>query len=121
MKRAQATLEYAVVIIVVVAALLAMQIYLKRSVQGRLRSEADQIGELYSPGHTTSTFTVSRDSEIVTSITTVENPTAQKTDDDGKTFTYTQLDTTSVVTTKSDTESRKGSETVGGLSDETLF
>ena len=48
-KAGQSTLEYAVVIAVVVAALLAMQIYMKRGAQGKLRQATDDIGEQFSP------------------------------------------------------------------------
>lgn len=51
-RQAQSTLEYALLISVVVGGLLTMQNYLKRSVQGRLRASADEIGEQYSPGLT---------------------------------------------------------------------
>lgn len=43
-RRAQSTLEYAVLLAVVVAAILGIQVYSKRAVQGRLRQTADQIG-----------------------------------------------------------------------------
>ncbi len=36
-KKAQATLEYAVLIIIMVGAVLAMRAYMRRAVQGRLR------------------------------------------------------------------------------------
>lgn len=49
----QSTLEYAVIITVVVAALLAIQIYIKRSVQGKLRESTDQIGEQFFANNTT--------------------------------------------------------------------
>lgn len=45
----QSTLEYAVVIAVVVAAAVAMQIYMKRGVQGKLRAATDDIGGQFSP------------------------------------------------------------------------
>jgi len=50
MKKAQSTLEYALILAVIVGALLTMQNYLKRSVQGKLQATADEIGEQYSPG-----------------------------------------------------------------------
>ena len=53
-KKAQSTLEYAILISVLVAALIAMQTYLKRGVQGKIRESSDQIGESFSPGYTTS-------------------------------------------------------------------
>lgn len=52
-KRAQSTLEYAVIIFVVVAGLLAMQTYIKKAAEGKLRESADEIGEQYAVGNTT--------------------------------------------------------------------
>jgi uncharacterized protein (UPF0333 family) len=51
-KRGQSTLEYAVLIIVIIAALIAIQIYIRRGVQGKLKSSADDIGDQFSPGNT---------------------------------------------------------------------
>ncbi len=56
--KAQSTLEYVILIGVVVAALIAMGIYMKRGAQGQLRQAADQIGEQYSAGLTTSNYLV---------------------------------------------------------------
>jgi hypothetical protein len=53
-RKGQSTLEYAVLIVVIIAALIAMQVYLKRGVQGRMRESTDQIGDQYSPGYTIS-------------------------------------------------------------------
>jgi|SRR3990167_1633207 len=50
--RGQSTLEYAVLIIIVIGALLSIQVYIKRGVQGRLKSATDDIGDQYSPGNT---------------------------------------------------------------------
>ena len=50
--KAQSTLEYALLIAVVIGSLLYMQNYLKRSMQGRLQRIGDQMGEQYSPGRT---------------------------------------------------------------------
>jgi Flp pilus assembly pilin Flp len=50
-KRGQSTLEYAVLIVVIIAALLTIQVYIKRGVQGRLRSATDDIGDQYSDGN----------------------------------------------------------------------
>ena len=86
-KRAQSTLEYAVVIAVVVAGLVAMQVYLKRGVQGRLRQASDDIGEQFSPGNTTGSTTTNStvtSNETVTggpspSTVTVSNQTQNRT------------------------------------------
>ena len=53
-KRGQSTLEYAVLVIIIIAALLSIQVYIKRGVQGRLKSSADDIGDQYSVGNTNS-------------------------------------------------------------------
>lgn len=52
-KRAQTTLEYAVLVVVIVAAVLAIKFYMGRGVEGKLRESVDQIGEQYSAGITT--------------------------------------------------------------------
>ena len=51
-KRAQSSLEYAVLIVVIIGALLSIQNYIKRGVQGRLKSAADDIGDQFSVGNT---------------------------------------------------------------------
>jgi len=55
--RGQGTLEYVILTGFVVAALIAMGIYMKRGFQGRLRESTDQIGGQYSAEHTTSNYT----------------------------------------------------------------
>jgi len=56
-RRGQSTLEYVILIGFVVAALIAMGVYMKRGFQGRLRESTDQIGQQYSPGETLSNYT----------------------------------------------------------------
>lgn len=51
-EKGQSTLEYAILIIIVLAALLSIQVYIKRGIQGRFKSAADDIGEQFSPGNT---------------------------------------------------------------------
>ena len=48
-RQGQSTVEYAVLVAVVVGALIAMQIYMKRGVQDKLRSATDDIGGQFSP------------------------------------------------------------------------
>lgn len=50
-RKAQSTLEYAVLIIIVIGALLSIQQYVKRGLQGRMRQAADDIGDQYSVGN----------------------------------------------------------------------
>lgn len=66
--KGQSTLETAVLIMIVIGALLSIQVYIKRGVQGRLRSAADDIGDQYSAGNTNVRKTVT-----VTSNTTESN------------------------------------------------
>ena len=61
-RRGQSTLEYAVLIVVIIGALLTLQVYIKRGVQGRLRSAADDIGDQYSDGNTNVIKTTNRSS-----------------------------------------------------------
>jgi len=56
-KRAQTTAEYALVIALVVGAVVAMQVYVKRGLQGRVRQVADYTGnDLYTNSGSTFTF-----------------------------------------------------------------
>lgn len=52
--KGQSTLEYAILVIIIIGALLTIQTYIKRGVQGRLKSATDDIGDQYSPGNTNS-------------------------------------------------------------------
>ncbi len=68
--KAQSILEYAMVIVCIAGALLAMQIYVKRSIQGRVRNAADEVGEQYSAKNTTSVINQTLESTT----TIVANP-----------------------------------------------
>ena len=59
-RKAQSTLEYAVAISVIIAALLVMQIYMKRGVAGKLRVATDQIGDQFNPYTATRNLTHTR-------------------------------------------------------------
>jgi hypothetical protein len=98
-KKAQSTLEYAVIIACVVAGLLAMQIYIKRGFQGRFRESADSIGEQYSPTDTSSNITMTFGSDTTTTMNVTEN---------------NGISTSITETNSTDTQGRSGSETVAG-------
>ena len=51
-QKGQSTLEYAILIIIIIGALLSIQIYIRRGIQGRLKSATDDIGTQFSPGNT---------------------------------------------------------------------
>lgn len=55
--KAQSILEYSIAVGCVVAALIAMQIYIKRGIEGRLKQTADEIGEQYAPENITTDIT----------------------------------------------------------------
>jgi hypothetical protein len=64
--RAQSTLEYAVVIAAVITALLAMNKYMQRGAQGRLREGVDRIGEQFSAGNMTAKYKITQQGDIKT-------------------------------------------------------
>jgi uncharacterized protein (UPF0333 family) len=57
-RKGQSTLEYAIIIGVVVGALIMMQVYVKRGLQGRVKQATDEIGDQFSPTASTSTTIV---------------------------------------------------------------
>ena len=63
-QQGQSTLEYALLVAVIVAGLIGMQLYFKRGQMGRLRQAADDIGEQFAPqdyhGDFNTTITVRR-------------------------------------------------------------
>ena len=100
-KRGQSTVEYAVIVAVAIAALLGMQFYMKRGVQGKLRESTDQIAEQYAPGKTASTFTV-----------TSSGTRNETLDTDGKSVSTVTAD---------EAQTRTGSETVDTSGETKLF
>lgn len=84
-RTAQTTLEYAILIGVIAAALVAMQIYLKRGYQGKLKSGADSMGQQFSPELTTYTYdtdSLSNTQEVIntgTTTTTIHNQWSDRT------------------------------------------
>ena len=53
-RKAQSTLEYAILVVIVIAALLTLQTYIKRGIGGRLKQASDDIGDQFSTGEGTS-------------------------------------------------------------------
>ena len=59
LKRSQSIFEYGILIASIVAGLVAMQVYVQRSIQGRLRDLSKQISpQQYSPEFTDSQYTI---------------------------------------------------------------
>lgn len=111
-QRAQSTLEYAMVVACLVAALLAMQIYIKRGVQGRLRDAANDIGEQYSAKNTTSNLSQSYTSDV----TVIGTPRFVPVDGERKEIMEITRDETVTVGIGGGSY-----EQTGKLSDESLF
>jgi len=61
--KAQSTLEYALLISVVIAALIGMQVYMKRGMIGKLRESTDSVGQQFDPDANTGGFTLAWKSE----------------------------------------------------------
>lgn len=97
-RRAQSTLEYGVVIAVIVAGLVAMQVYIKRGMQGRLKQASDDIGEQFSPGYTTGMTTSTSTVDSTEVVMGGTNPTS--------------------TTTSTQTQTRASSEEVADASQE---
>jgi hypothetical protein len=82
--KAQSILEYATVIACAVAALLAMQVYIKRAYQGKLKQTADSFGSQYAPRKTTGNIVTTYNSDSVTqSIILTEQDIGYDADGDG--------------------------------------
>ena len=100
-RKGQSTFELTLTIVVVVAAVIAMSIFMKRSVMGKLRETGDQVGGQFTPLSTTNdytrTFVGSRDEKLGFG---------------------GQADVTGI----DETQDRKGQENVNaGLTSETIF
>ncbi len=65
LRSGQNLLEYGVFLALIIASLMIMQIYIKRGYQGRLKQEADQVGQQYAPKHTHSLTNVTTRSSTV--------------------------------------------------------
>ena len=106
-------LEYSVLIAIVAASLLGMQIYIKRSISGRLRSASDMVGPQYGPKQATTTVTTTS----ANAMTVRTEPALQfhinpKTGD----LELIRVLTTTSTIEKSETN-RSGTETVDALDD----
>ena len=99
MLKAQTSLEFAMVVVCLALALAAMQVYMKQGIQGRLRTEADQLGQQYEPRKTTSDMTLEISGHTITNVWT------NQINDISYTTTNTLIDY--------DTEHRYGSESIG--------
>lgn len=81
----QTTLELSFLIIIIAAALLAMSVYMKRVVQGKMRGSWEQLGEHYSPSKTTAavntTIGISSFSGVAMDVALKEDSISKNTED----------------------------------------
>lgn len=97
---AQSAIEYAITVAVIAGALLAMQVYFKRGVQGRLRDNVDNIGKQYDPS--------SVNSSVNMNISTVVTNNSTSSESGDKIVTVTD-------STSDSTQTLSGSENVGAF------
>ena len=71
-KRGQSTIEYAVLIMLIIAALITVGTYFRRGVQGRWKQAVDDLGQQYDPRYMNSEITHTVVGNIETSVYTVD-------------------------------------------------
>ena len=117
----QSTVEYAVLIAVLAGALIAMQIYIKRGLAGRMRDAADSVGEQFAPRQTTSDFTTTMQGTTTTDSRLAKRPALNaqgqpEMDAQGNPVLRDAIVTTTTIDPDApETTARRGSETVGAL------
>ena len=107
-RNGQSTLEYATLIIILLAALLTAGVYVKRGIQGRWKQAVDDLGDQYDPQYVNSSIRHTLISNTDTQINSVQqqdpnNPNATIG------FQTFRRDTTNSVETKT------GTTVVGGV------
>jgi len=107
-RRGQSILEYAALLSIVAAALVAMVVYARRGVSGGLRNAADTVGRQYDPKNTASNFTLSVVSDRTVSSVLEQNLVL----DPGNNIVGDVIVTT---VTLNEATNRTGSENVGAL------
>ncbi len=97
-RKGQSTVEYAMIIAVVVGGLLLMQHYVRRGLSGRYKSSSDDLGEQFDPSSYSANFNVSQSSNV----------------------SQTYLNKTYKTTHRANQEStRTGNETLGAYANDT--
>ena len=73
MRRGQATLEYVYLLGILIVALIAMGIYMKRGFQGKYHELSEQVGSQYSPNATTTVSNITQNSTTISNLTSNVN------------------------------------------------
>ena len=82
--KGQTALEYTVLLIVVMGALLTAQNYVKRGIQGRWKESVDQLGDQYDPRTAETSLTQTMESNtntVIIAMNTTEGYWTRRTDD----------------------------------------
>lgn len=79
-KRGQSTLEYAIIIAVVIGGLMVMQHYVKRGYSGKLKSSADEMGQQYDPATFSGTVQLQQSANVRQVVAAGVTTTTQNTD-----------------------------------------
>lgn len=90
-RRAQSTVEYVVLITLLLAALLTMSVYFRRGLQGKWKASVDEVGEQYDPWAMNGYITYRTGGETETRIMTVPA---------GEGVWTTRVDLTNAIDTK---------------------
>ncbi len=106
---AQSTTEYAVLVACIVAAVIGMQIYLKRGIQGRLRQGGDEVGQQYSATGTDSITTTATNSTWTINQSTVEL---------GEDYRHLPIIGLKTNTTFNENTTKTGNEKIGAFENE---
>ncbi len=110
-QKAQTVLETAILLLAIVIAFVAMQVYLRRSIAGRLKDNIDAVGQQYDPADTISDFSINHASNVTTTTKAGQevftNPTTGQLEN--------RLMTTITTKTHYDNMERAGYEEVGGF------
>ncbi len=72
-RKGQSAVEFVVVTTIIIGALLAMQMYIKRGVQGRWKAAMDDLGDQYDPLAANSNFRYTLESETNTTVVTMNS------------------------------------------------
>ena len=107
-RRGQSAIEYVATVLFVIAALLAMRIYIKRGMAGYLRGASDSMGPQYDPKDTTSDLTMETSGTTKTTANFIKDYNfGRDIDGDGK------IDKADVIITTTTTETPQISNTYG--------
>ncbi|MBF0523302.1 MAG: hypothetical protein HQL24_09645 [Candidatus Omnitrophica bacterium] len=99
--KGQSSLEYVVLITILIGALLSIQVYFKRGIQGRWKDAVDGLGDQYDPRFAKTDINQTVDANSTSSLMII--PTSNE--EDAKMHSY-RIDTSSAL------EKRTGSTTV---------